>query len=369
MPKDSPPFRADHVGSLLRPTEIRQARARKAERGFSAAELAAVEDAAIKRAIARQQEIGLAAVTDGEFRRAAWHWDFLGGFQGVETATASAGVSFKSATTAPTLIRIVGKPAFGPHPMLDHFAFVKRNTSAVAKMCIPSPTHFVGVARDWRSVADRQLYPELDALVLDLALAYRDAIRAFADTGCRYLQIDDCNFAFLCDPAVRQSLAQRGDDPQAMVRAFAELVADSLAERPPGMTITMHSCRGNFRSTWLAEGSWEAVAEVMFNTVPVDAFFLEYDSERAGGFEPLRFMPKSCNVVLGLISSKLPALESKDAIKRRIDEATRYVDLERLHLSPQCGFASTQEGNVMSEDEQWRKLAHVVEIAGEVWSR
>jgi 5-methyltetrahydropteroyltriglutamate--homocysteine methyltransferase len=368
MPSGSPPFRADHVGSLLRPAEVKHARARKVEGRLGTAELAAVEDAAIKHAIARQEEIGLAAVTDGEFRRAAWHWDFLGGFEGVETAMAASGLPFKGATTPATTIRVVGKPGFGRHPMLDHFAFVQRNSSrAVAKMCIPSPTHFVGVSRDWRSVVDRRLYPELEALFDDLALAYRDAIGAFADAGCRYLQIDDCNFAFLCDPAVQQALVQRGDDPKLMVRAFAKLIADALDERPSGMTVTMHSCRGNFRSTWLSEGSWEAVAEVMFNMVPVDGFFLEYDSDRAGGFEPLRFMPKSRNVVLGLISSKLAALEPKDAIKRRIEAATRYVDVDRLHLSPQCGFASTEEGNLMGEDEQWRKLAHVVEIAGEVW--
>jgi methionine synthase II (cobalamin-independent) len=367
MPSHTPPFRADHVGSLLRPAEIKKARASNAAGKLGWAELAAVEDAAIKRVIARQQDIGLPSVTDGEFRRAAWHWDFLGGFEGVESGVASSGAHFKGATTPPTVIRIVGKVDFGRHPMLDHFTFVQRNARATAKMCIPSPTHFVGVMRNWRDVVDRTVYPELDPLFPDLARAYRKAIRAFADIGCRYLQLDDCNFAFLCDPAVRQRLAQQGDDPQAMLRAYAAVVADALAERPPDMTITMHSCRGNFRSTWLTEGSWEGVAEVLFNTVPVDGFFLEYESERAGGFEPLRFMPKGRNVVLGLVSSKLAALEPKDAIKRRIDEATRYVDLDRLHLSPQCGFASTQEGNVMSEDAQWAKLAHVVATAGEVW--
>jgi 5-methyltetrahydropteroyltriglutamate--homocysteine methyltransferase len=367
MPKSTPPFRADHVGSLLRPEEIKQARARREEGRLSAAELAAIEDQAIQRIIARQQNVGLAAVTDGEFRRAAWHWDFLGGFEGVETATAASGARFKGATAPATLVRIVGRPGFGHHPMLAHFEYVKRNTEAMAKMCIPSPTHFAGVTRDWREVVDRRVYPELAPLFHDLALAYRQAIRAFADAGCRYLQIDDCNFAFLCDPAVRRSLEERGDDPQTMLRAFARLVADSLADRPAGMTVTMHSCRGNFRSTWLSEGGWETVAEVVFDTLPVDGFFLEYDTERAGGLEALRFMPGNRSVVLGLISSKLPALEAKDAIKRRIEEATRFIDFDRLHLSPQCGFASTQEGNRMSEDEQWRKLAHVVEIAGELW--
>jgi len=367
MPADAPPFRADHVGSLLRPAEIKAAREHRSAGTLGAAELAAVEDAAVRRAIARQQEIGLKAVTDGELRRAAWHWDFLGGLIGAETGTADSGFRFHGATTPPTVIKVVGKLDFGDHPMLAHFGFVQRAARVTAKMCIPSPTHLVGVSRDWRTVVDRSVYPELAPLFHDLALAYRKAIRAFADAGCRYLQLDDCNFAFLCDPAVRQRLADRGDDPQAMLRAYAQLVAAALAERPAGMTITMHSCRGNFRSTWLSEGSWEAVAEVVFNTVPVDGFFLEYDSERAGGFEPLRFMPKERKVVLGLISSKLAPLEPKDQIKRRIDEASRHVDLARLHLSPQCGFASTQEGNLLSEDEQWRKLAHVVEIAGEVW--
>jgi methionine synthase II (cobalamin-independent) len=367
MPSNSPPFRADHVGSLLRPAEIKDARERHAAGGLSAAELAGIEDAAIKRVIARQEGVGLKAVTDGELRRAAWHWEFLSGLEGVETSLAATGAPFKGATTPATLIKIVRKVGFGGHPMLDHFAFVKRNTRVLAKMCIPSPTHMAGVTRDWRLVVNRKAYAGLEPLFHDLALAYRKAIRAFHDAGCRYLQIDDCNFAFLCDPAVQQQLRQRGDDPQAILRGYAKLLADSLIDRPQGMTITMHSCRGNFRSTWLSEGSWEAVADVLFNTVPVDGFFLEYESERAGGFEPLRFMPKNRNVVLGLISSKLAALEAKDVIKRRIDGATRYVDLERLHLSPQCGFASTQEGNLMSEDEQWRKLGHVVEIASEVW--
>jgi len=364
-----PPFRADHVGSLLRPVEVKEARDRHANGKLDAAGLAAVEDAAIKRIIARQEELGLEAVTDGELRRSSWHWDFLGGLEGVERTRAVAGVQFKGIVTQPTGLKIVGKVGFGHHRMLDHFAFVKRNTHATAKMCIPSPTHMAGTTRDWRTIVGSDVYKGLEPLFVDLAVAYRQAIRAFADAGCTYLQIDDCNFAFLCDPVVQEKLRQQGDDPDWTLRAFARLLVDSLADRPAGLTITMHSCRGNFRSTWLSEGSWEAVADIVFNTVPVDGFFLEYESERAGGLEPLRFMPKTKSVVLGLISSKQPALEPKDVIKRRIDEAARYVELDRLHLSPQCGFASTEEGNQLTEDQQWRKLEHVVEIAREVWRR
>ncbi|HUK60449.1 MAG TPA: 5-methyltetrahydropteroyltriglutamate--homocysteine S-methyltransferase [Stellaceae bacterium] len=367
MPVKEPPFRAEHVGSLLRPAVLKEARQRRAEGKIDAAALAAVEDKEIARIITKQEEIGLKAVTDGEFRRTSWHWDFLGGLEGVRSELAQTGVGFQGATTPPTLLRTVGKLGFGKHPMLEHFAYVKGHTRVTPKMCIPSPTHLAGVTRDWRTVVERAAYDGLEPLFADLAAAYRAALRAFADAGCTYLQIDDCNFAFLCDPKMQETLRSRGDDPQAMLRAFARLCADSLRDRPKGMTVMMHSCRGNFRSTWLTEGSWEAVADTFFNTVPVDGFFLEYESARAGGLEPLRFLPKDRVIVLGLISSKLAPLEPKDAIKRRIEEATHYVDGDRLRLSPQCGFASTQEGNQLTEDEQWRKLAHVVEIAREVW--
>lgn len=366
MPNALPPFRADHVGSLLRPPEVKAARVERSAGKLDDAGLSAVEDAAIRRMIAQQEAIGLQGVTDGELRRGAWHFDFLGQLDGIERRHAE-GVPFKGMVSQPVTLKVVGKVGFTHHPMLHHFEFVKRNAQVTTKMCIPSPTHVAGTTRDWRPFVGKDIYSGLESLFGDLAAAYRKALRAFANAGCTYLQIDDCNFAFLCDPAVQQRLRQQGDDPDWLVGAYARLLADSLADRPRGMTITMHSCRGNFRSTWLAEGSWEKVADTLFNTVPVDGFFLEYESERAGGFEPLRFMPKNKAVVLGLISSKLPALEPKDAVKRRIDEVTRYVELERLHLSPQCGFASTEEGNQLTEDEQWRKLAHVVEIASEVW--
>jgi 5-methyltetrahydropteroyltriglutamate--homocysteine methyltransferase len=366
MQNVTPPFRADHVGSLLRPAEVKKARTEHSLGKLDDSGLAAIEDTAIKHIIAQQQAIGLQAVTDGELRRTAWHWDFLGQLDGIERGRAD-GLPFKGVVSQVLTLKVVEKVGFSHHPMLQHFEFLRSNAHVTSKMCIPSPTHVVGTIRDWRPAVRNDLYPGLEQLFVDLASAYRKAIRAFANAGCTYLQIDDCNFAFLCDPAVQARLRQQGDDPDWLVGAFARLVSDSLGDRPQGMSITMHSCRGNFRSTWMSEGSWERVADTLFNTVPVDGFFLEYDSVRAGGFEPLRFVPKDKSVVLGLISSKLPALEPKDAVKRRIDEATQYVDLERLHISPQCGFASTEEGNHLTEDEQWRKLAHVVEIAQEVW--
>ena len=253
-----PPFRADHVGSLLRPQELKVARMQFADGQIEAAELVQLEDKAIKRVIERQEEVGLSAVTDGELRRSAWHWDFLGKFDGIDRAGPS-GVQFKGRTTQSSGIKVVGKVSFGCHPMLEHFTFVKRHARRLAKMCIPSPTHVVGVTRDWRTVVNRDIYPDLEELFSDLAIAYRQALRAFADAGCTYLQIDDCNFAFLCDEAVKQKLRQQGDDPDWLLKKFAQVVADSLADRPTGLTVTMHSCRGNFRSTWLAEGGWESV--------------------------------------------------------------------------------------------------------------
>ncbi len=288
------------------------------------------------------------------------------GLDGVETMRGP-GVNFHGATTGSLAVRVKGKLGFSHHPMIDHFKFVAGLTHATAKMTIPSPSMMVSVARDWRGVVSPDVYADIDEFYHDLALAYRKAIRAFADAGCRYLQLDDCNLAFLCDPAMQQKVRARGDDPIAMLRAFVALINASVAERPPGMTISMHSCRGNFRSAWLTEGGYEPVADVVFGGTGVDAFFLEYDTDRAGGFEPLRYVARDKTVVLGLVSTKIGVLEAKDTIKRRIEAAAKHVDLDRLCLSPQCGFASTEEGNVLSEDEQWAKLASVVEIAAEVW--
>ncbi len=366
MSRTHPPFRADHVGSLLRPPAVKAAREQHARGAIGAAALAEIEDAAIVRAIARQEAAGLMSITDGEIRRAWWQWDFLLGLDGVE-ATRGEGVHFQGATTGSLSPRIAGKLGFTSHAMIDHFKFLDRHTGQTAKMTIPSPTMLISVTRDWRSVMGRDVYADLDAFCHDLALAYRKAIRAFADAGCRYLQFDDCNLAFLCDPAMQAKVRARGDDPMAMLRRFIALINAALDERPPGMTIAMHSCRGNFRSTWLTEGGYEPVADLVFGGTAVDAYFLEFDTDRAGGFEPLRFVPRSKAVVLGLVSTKTGALESKDAIKRRVAAAAKFVALDRLCLSPQCGFASTEEGNALSEDEQWAKLASVVEIARDIW--
>jgi 5-methyltetrahydropteroyltriglutamate--homocysteine methyltransferase len=368
MTERKPPFRADHVGSLLRPAALKDARARHARGELDAAALREIEDREIARVIARQEAVGLQAVTDGELRRAWWHWDFLQGLTGVETSVAPA-IQFKGASTAPLLLKVTGKLDFVGHPMLDHFAFVQRHARATPKITIPSPSMLVSVTRDWRSIVSRDVYADLDEFYHDLGLAYRKAIRAFADAGCRYLQLDDCNLAFLCDPAYQQKARERGDDPAALMRSFATLINLALADRPPGLAITMHSCRGNLRSTWLTEGGWEPVADLLFNTIGVDGYFLEYDTDRAGDFAPLALVPKGKTVVLGLLSSKIGALEGKDAIRRRIDAAAAYIDHDSIALSPQCGFASSEEGNLLSEEQQWDKLAAVVAIAHEVWPR
>jgi len=369
MKRETPPFRADQVGSLLRPAEVHDARVRHAEGKMGDDELRAIEDRAIERVIAKQESIGLSSITDGEMRRAAWTTDFLQELDGVESVLADA-VQFQGAQPHRTkVMKVTGKLGFSGHPMIRHFEFLKAHTRATPKMTIPAPTMLASASRDWRAVIDRNVYPTLRDMFRDLGPAYRKAVRAFADAGCRYLQLDDCSFAFVCDPAVRAKLKERGDDPDALLEDWVELINTALSDKPADMVVSTHICRGNFRSTWMAQGGYEPVADVLFNRINFDAYFLEYDSDRAGGFEPLRFLPKTGNkvVVLGLVTTKTGALEDKDLIKRRIDQASRYVDLERLCLSPQCGFASTEEGNALTEDEQWNKLSRVVEIAEEVW--
>jgi 5-methyltetrahydropteroyltriglutamate--homocysteine methyltransferase len=367
MQRTTPPFRADHVGSLLRTAPLKEARARRQKGEITADALKVVEDREIEKIVKKQEAIGLQCATDGEFRRTWWHFDFFRGLDGVTPFTTEHGIRFAGVETKAEGIKVTGRIGFSGHRMLDHFRFLKAHARVTPKMTIPAPStfHF----RQGRALISREVYPELDAYFDDVAVAYRKAIRAFYDAGCRYLQLDDTAWAMVCDPYERDGSRQRGDDPDALPARYAHLTNAALSEKPADMAITMHSCRGNFRSTFIASGGYDFVAEHLLAGIErIDGYFLEYDTERAGGFEPLRFLPKGRKVVvLGLVTSKSGKLEGKDAIKRRIDEATKYVDIDQLALSPQCGFASTEEGNILAEDEQWAKLAMIVEMAREAW--
>lgn len=368
MQRTLPPFRADHVGSLLRAPELKEARVRRESGEITAEELHAIEDRAIEDLIAHQRDIGLQSATDGEFRRAMWHFDFLERLDGCEPYTPESGIAFKGTATKAKGVRVVGKVGFTSHPMIEHFRFLRQHTTgATPKMTIPSPSvlHF----RGGRKAIDAGVYPDLNDFYRDLGGAYNRAVQAFAAAGCRYLQLDETNLAYLCDPEQRQAVRDRGEDPDSLPSTYAQMINAAIEGRPADMTITMHLCRGNFRSSWIAQGGYEPVAEILFNVIGVDGYFMEYDTDRAGGFEPLRFVPKGKTVVLGLITSKSGDLESKDEIKRRIDQAGRHLDLDQLCLSPQCGFASTEEGNLLTHDQQWAKLSRIVEIADEVWGR
>ena len=365
MTRSLPPFRADHVGSFLRPAALKEARSRRLRGEIDAAALKEVEDREIAHVIRRQEDVGLKAVTDGELRRAFWQIDFLERLDGVESYEGERKVKFQGPQPKPILLRTKGRLGFTSHPMLEHFRFLAAHTKATAKMTIPSPTslHF----RYGRDAIAQDVYPTMDGFYRDLGRAYAGAIKAFADAGCRYLQIDEVNFAYLCDPKLRQQVKDRGDDPDALPGIYADLLNAAIAQRPKDMVITMHLCRGNFQSTFVASGGYEPVADILFNRIGVDGYFMEYDSERAGGFEPLRLVPKGKSVVLGLVTTKTGELESKDTLKRRIEEAAGFVPLDQLCLSPQCGFASTEEGNLLAESEQWAKLACIVDVAREVW--
>ena len=356
----NPPFRADHVGSLLRPTKLRDARS-NLERGGAA--LKEIENECIRAAVRRQQDIGLQAVTDGEMRRDYWHLDFARQLDGV-TLKAPVGMTF-NAEDVPPMVTITGKVGCGKPIFVDHFKYLKSVATATPKLTIPAPAtlHF----RGGRNAISRAVYPDLKEFWADTAIAYRQAIAQIAAAGCTYLQLDDVSFAYLCDPKVRENFRANGDDPATLPRDYANAIADALRDKPAGMAVTMHTCRGNFRSAWFAAGGYnDEVIEAMFSA-PVDGFFMEYDTERAGGFAPLRLLPRDKKVVLGLVTTKKGELESKDALIGKIKEAAAYVALENLCLSPQCGFASTHHGNALSEDEQWRKLERVVEVAREVW--
>jgi 5-methyltetrahydropteroyltriglutamate--homocysteine methyltransferase len=366
MQRTRPPFRADHVGSLLRAAPLKEARAKRERGELTADQLKAIEDREIATIIKRQEDIGLKAVTDGEFRRAFWNYDFLGALDGVEAYLGERKIKFQGPNPKPMMLRVTGKlGTFSGHPMLEHFKFVKAHSRVTPKMTIPSPSslHF----RYGRDAVPKSIYPSMDDFYRDLGQTYAKAVRGFADAGCRYLQLDEVNFAYLCDPNLRAQVTNRGDDPAKLPSIYADMINTAISGVPSDMTIAMHLCRGNFQSTFVASGGYEPVAEILFNTIKVDAYFLEYDSDRAGGFEPLRLVPKGKTVVLGLVTTKRGRLESKDTLKRRIDAAAKYIDLDQLCLSPQCGFASTEEGNILAEDEQWAKLKTIVEIAEEVW--
>jgi 5-methyltetrahydropteroyltriglutamate--homocysteine methyltransferase len=363
-----PPFRADHVGSLLRAPEVVDARARLAAGAISPAELRAVEDAVIARNVGTLEGLGMRSITDGEQRRAWFHLDFLQELEGVAVTGNIASSSDSAATVhmTPPKLSVVGPLRHVRDIQVDDFRYLASVTTQTPKVSIPSPpmVHF----RGGRAAIDLDAYPDLDRFFDDLAACYRDEIAALYGAGCRYLQLDDTNLAYLCDPVMRQGAVDRGDDPDELPRAYAQLINAALADRPADLTVGIHLCRGNYRSTWFASGGYEPVAEVLFNDLDVDAYFLEFDDERSGDFSPLRFVPDDKVVVLGLVTSKRPELEPYDELAGRIEEASGYVPLERLCLSPQCGFASTMEGNVLTEDEQWAKLAHVVDVASRVWS-
>ena len=363
--RTKPPFRADQVGSLLRPAALKAAREARAKGEIGAAELKAVEDREIKDVIKKQEAAGLQSITDGEFRRSWWHLDFLWGLDGVERHVMDTGIAFAAVTTRNEGVKVTGKLGFSGHPMIQHFKFVKANTSRTPKMTIPAPSALYG--RPLPTPIDKSIYPKLDRFFDDLGQAYRRAVRAFADAGCRYLQLDEVFIAMLCDPKYRQQMKDRGDDPQALGTIYGDLINVAISDIPSDMTVTMHLCRGNYKSTFMGAGGYEAVQEILFSKIKVHGYFMEYDDPRSGGFEPLRMLPKGKLVVLGIVTTKSGKLESKDELKRRIEQAAKYAPLDQLCMSGQCGFASTEEGNLLTEDEQWAKLRRIVEVADEVW--
>jgi len=370
MDLKGPPFRADHVGSFLRPRKLLEARDKRAQGALSADGLRAAEDEAIRDVVRKQEDVGLQAVTDGEFRRTFFHTDFLEKLAGVTVTWGEFSAKFKkndgtSVGFAPPTMHVESKIAHAGSIQGADFDYLKSVARKMPKVSIPSPSmlHF----RGGRQAIDAKVYPDLEQFYADLAAAYAAEIADLSRRGCRYLQLDDTNLAYLCDPHIRETTKARGDDPDALTRTYCRLINNAIKDRPKGMAVATHLCRGNFKSAWVAEGSYEPVAEVLFNELAIDGFFLEYDDERAGDFSPLHFLPKGKMVVLGLMSSKQGAVEDKDLIKRRIAEAAQYAPLEQLALSHQCGFSSTVHGNELTEDDQWKKLARMVEIAGEVW--
>lgn len=367
--RTKPPFRADHVGSLLRPRRLVEARARRDKGEITAEALTRVEDECILEIIRRQEDVGLKGITDGEFRRRYWHIDFLASFTGVSVVEAAINAKFHTKEGdlewRPPALRVAGRLSRPRSIMSAAFDFVKKNAKQTAKLTIPSPStmHF----RGGRKAIDDKAYPEMQLFYDELGRVYAEEVAELVKLGCTYLQVDEVNLAYLCDPNLQEQVRGIGEDPKQLPRTYARLINASVATRGKDMTICMHLCRGNFQSGWVAEGGYDPVAEILFNEIDVDGYFLEYDTERAGGFAPLRFVPKGKTVVLGLVTSKSGELESADALKRRIDEAAKFCPLDQLALSPQCGFSSTLEGNKLTEDDQWKKLALCVKVATEVW--
>jgi 5-methyltetrahydropteroyltriglutamate--homocysteine methyltransferase len=366
--RPKPPFRADHVGSILRTAPLKAARLQREKGDISVLELKEVEDREIGKIIKKQEEIGLKLATDGEFRRSWWHFDFFGMLDGVEIHESGQGIQFQGVLTKARSIQVTGKIGFSNHAMLEHFKFLKAHTKVMPKMTIPAPSvlHF----RLESGAVSKDAYPNRDAIFDDLAVAYQKAVRAFYDAGCGYLQFDDIAWAYLCSQVELQKAKERGLDVDHLQETYTRCINKALEAKPADMTITTHVCRGNFRSTFISSGGYEPVAQNLLAKCNYDGYFLEYDTDRAGGFEPLRFLPKDNKiVVLGLVTSKSGRLEPRDEIENRIREATKYVALDRLCLSPQCGFASTEEGNVLAEEEQWAKLRMIVKLAEEVWGK
>lgn len=357
------PFRADQVGSLLRPASLIEARKAHRRGELSAAELRRLEDEAIRAVVARQEAAGLQGVTDGEFRRTWWHLDFLEQLEGV-TLRENPGPKFSGTVEQPPIATVTGKVSYRAPIMLEDFAFLRSLTHRTAKLTIPSPSMLH--LRGGRSAISREVYPDLEDFWADVATAYRKAIAAFAAAGCTYLQLDDVGFAYLGDPKFRASCRANGDDPAELPRRYVDTINAALEQRPAGLAVTMHTCHGNFRSHWATEGGYDFVAESMFQS-DIDGFFMEFDSARSGTFEPLRFLPRGKRAVLGLVTTKVGEIESEEDILRRIEAAAKIVPLESLCLSPQCGFSSHETGNALSEDDQWRKLDLVVRVADKVW--
>jgi 5-methyltetrahydropteroyltriglutamate--homocysteine methyltransferase len=371
--RTGPPFRADHVGSLLRPPELLEAREAHAAGRLDDAGLKEAEDEAIRDVVRMQEEAGLQSVTDGEFRRASWHMDFIYQLDGISKAPGNLSVKFHNADGdiefTPAALQIDGKVGVSRTIFADAFAFLRSAASEgqTPKLTIPSPSmvHY----RGGRAAVDESVYPDMDGFWDDLTSAYAEEVRRLGELGCTYLQFDDTSLAYLNDPRQREMIASRGggDDVDHLHESYISHINEALAQRPDGMAVTTHMCRGNFRSSWVAEGGYDFVAEALFGALDVDGFFMEWDDARSGGFEPLRFVPKGKRVVLGLVTTKRGELESKDELKRRIEEASQYVDVDQLCLSPQCGFSSTVEGNALSREQQAAKLQLIVETAREVW--